>query len=28
VFMALELHENALQSCAGLVKYQPEFSMF
>jgi putative acetyltransferase len=24
-FMALELQENALQRCAGLVKYQPEF---
>jgi putative acetyltransferase len=27
-FMALELQENALQGCAGLVKYQLEFSSF
>lgn len=25
VFMALELQQDALQRCAGLVKYQPEF---
>lgn len=26
VFMVLELQNNGLQSCAGIVKYQPEFS--
>lgn len=26
VFMALELREEALASCAGVVKYQPEFN--
>ncbi|MGH9842669.1 MAG: hypothetical protein ACREEM_28325 [Blastocatellia bacterium] len=25
VFMALELQDNALQGCAGIVKYQLEF---
>ena len=26
VFMALELQSNALRSCAGIARYQPEFS--